>query len=315
MELVEEKLVNECPECGGAKFVTDHETGEIVCGSCGLVVDVEFSGKAQTKVFYDPQLTEKRLQHGVGATYLMHDKGLPTVLNVEKDAHGKYLTLAKKSEVARLSVLQKRMRVTDASERSLAEGFCKIDILFSKLGFANNYGLKEKAALIFRKVAKANRIRGRSIGEVAAGAVYFACRQSNIPKSLDDVSRAAGFHKKKVGASYRNILKVLQPPPRISALSYLSVIAEKTGASGEAQGAAARMLQALAEKKRTVGLDPRGLASAALYVACKQSSNSKDRAVTQKEISFASGVTEVTIRNRYKFICKVLNLQIWEAEA
>ena len=39
-----------------------------------------------------------------------------------------------------------------------------------------------------------------------------------------------------------------------------------------------------------------GLAAAALYLACLQNNENK----TQKEISDASGVTEVTVRNRCK---------------
>ncbi len=42
------------------------------------------------------------------------------------------------------------------------------------------------------------------------------------------------------------------------------------------------------------GKDPTGLAAAALYLACITEGGNK----TQKEVSVASGVTEVTIRNR-----------------
>ena len=42
------------------------------------------------------------------------------------------------------------------------------------------------------------------------------------------------------------------------------------------------------------GKDPTGLAAAALYLACISEGGNK----TQKQISEASGVTEVTIRNR-----------------
>jgi len=42
------------------------------------------------------------------------------------------------------------------------------------------------------------------------------------------------------------------------------------------------------------GKDPMGIAAAALYLACISAGGNK----TQKEISIASGVTEVTIRNR-----------------
>ena len=46
----------------------------------------------------------------------------------------------------------------------------------------------------------------------------------------------------------------------------------------------------------TAGKDPMGIAAAALYLACISTGEVK----SQKDISIASGVTEVTIRNRCK---------------
>jgi transcription initiation factor TFIIB len=45
-----------------------------------------------------------------------------------------------------------------------------------------------------------------------------------------------------------------------------------------------------------VGKDPRGMAAAALYMACK----ANDEGVTQKDIAYAAGTTEVTLRNRLR---------------
>ena len=43
-----------------------------------------------------------------------------------------------------------------------------------------------------------------------------------------------------------------------------------------------------------------GLAAAALYIACLQNTEKE----TQKDIAEAAGVTEVTVRNRYKDLMK-----------
>ena len=51
------------------------------------------------------------------------------------------------------------------------------------------------------------------------------------------------------------------------------------------------------------GKDPMGIAAAALYLSCISTGGSK----TQKEISIASGVTEVTIRNRCAGLRKLLD--------
>jgi len=48
------------------------------------------------------------------------------------------------------------------------------------------------------------------------------------------------------------------------------------------------------EMGMVAGKDPMGIAAAALYLACISTGEVK----SQKDISIASGVTEVTIRNR-----------------
>jgi len=50
------------------------------------------------------------------------------------------------------------------------------------------------------------------------------------------------------------------------------------------------------------GKDPMGMAAAALYLSCITSGEVK----SQKQISIASGVTEVTIRNRCAGLRKML---------
>jgi transcription initiation factor TFIIB len=51
-----------------------------------------------------------------------------------------------------------------------------------------------------------------------------------------------------------------------------------------------------------------GLAAAALYIACLQSNEKR----TQKDIAEAAGVTEVTVRNRYKTLKRQLKLELRE---
>jgi transcription initiation factor TFIIB len=49
-----------------------------------------------------------------------------------------------------------------------------------------------------------------------------------------------------------------------------------------------------------------GLAAAALYIACLLNNEKK----SQKNIAEAAGVTEVTVRNRYKTLKKQLNIKV-----
>ena len=49
-----------------------------------------------------------------------------------------------------------------------------------------------------------------------------------------------------------------------------------------------------------------GVAAAAVYLSSKMSKDRQDER-TQRQISEAAGVTEVTIRNRFKELCKIMD--------
>ena len=60
------------------------------------------------------------------------------------------------------------------------------------------------------------------------------------------------------------------------------------------------------DRRLITGRDPRGLAAAAIYIA----SILTDYKITQRDIASIAGVTEVTVRNRYKELVNKLNLSM-----
>jgi transcription initiation factor TFIIB len=81
-------------------------------------------------------------------------------------------------------------------------------------------------------------------------------------------------------------------------------IASKVEVGEETQRRAIEILGKADRLKITIGKDPMGLAASALYMACII--NEENR--TQKMIAEAADVTEVTIRNRYTELKRVLDL-------
>jgi len=94
--------------------------------------------------------------------------------------------------------------------------------------------------------------------------------------------------------------------PIADPLMYVSKIAERTGISGKTQGIAIQILREARKKRTAAGKDPMGLAAAPLYITCLQNNEKK----TQKDIAEAVGVTEVTVRNRYKTLKRQLKLEL-----
>jgi transcription initiation factor TFIIB len=165
--------------------------------------------------------------------------------------------------------------------------------------------VKEKAAVTYRKALDKGLVRGRSIAAIAAASLYAACRKTSTPRTLREISEASLVDKKDVARCYRLLLRELDVKmPIADPLTYLSKIAERTGITGPTQGEAIKILREAKRKRAAAGKDPMGLAAAALYIACLMGGEKK----TQKDIAEAAGVTEVTVRNRYKTLKRQLNL-------
>jgi len=301
-----QRLVDKCPECGSGNLVHDYDTGETVCGDCGLVLYEQMMDKGPEWRAFTQEEKASRSRVGVPTSYSVHDKGLSTAISqVDRDAFGRKLPLSTRLQMWRLRKWQIRSRVHSSIDRNLAQAMAELDRLSDKVYIPPP--IKEKAAVTYRKALDKGLVRGRSIAAIAAAALYAACRGSGTPRTLREIAEASLVDKKDVARCYRLLLRELGVHmPIADPLTYVSKIAENTGISGRTQGTAIGILREARKKRAAAGKDPMGLAAAALYIACLQNNEKK----TQKDIAEAAGVTEVTVRNRYKTLKRQLNLEL-----
>ncbi|MCD6446274.1 transcription initiation factor IIB [Candidatus Bathyarchaeota archaeon] len=300
------RLIDRCPECGSTNLIHDYDTGETICGDCGLVISEQMMDKGPEWRAFTQEEKASRSRVGIPTSYSVHDKGLSTAISqVDRDAFGRKLPLSTRLQMWRLRKWQIRSRVHSSIDRNLAQAMAELDRLSDKVYIPPS--VKEKAAVIYRKALDKGLVRGRSIAAIAAAALYAACRGSGTPRTLREIAEASLVDKKDVARCYRLLLRELGVQmPIADPLTYVSKIAEKTGISGRTQGLAIQILREARKKRAAAGKDPMGLAAAALYIACLQNNEKK----TQKDIAEAAGVTEVTVRNRYKTLKEQLKLKI-----
>ena len=161
--------------------------------------------------------------------------------------------------------------------------------------------------MIYRKAALRNLIRGRSIESVTAASLYAACRQCHVPRTLDEIAQTANMSRKEIGRNYRYVsrelgLKLLPTTPQ----DYISRFCSELKLSGDVQGKVMEILKEAADAELTSGRGPTGIAAASIYVASILCGERR----TQREVSEVAGVTEVTIRNRYKELAERLDIDI-----
>jgi transcription initiation factor TFIIB len=299
-------LDTRCPECNSPHLVRDYDRAEVLCEDCGLVLDERLIDEGPDWRAFDSGQREARERSGPPSSIMSHDKGLSTQIGWRnKDAYGRTIPHRSRAQIYRLRKWQHRIRTSKSGERSLAQGLSEINTMASKMGLPRH--VRESAAVLYRKASAKNLVRGRSIDEVVAATLYAACRQCNVPRTLDEVADKSNVDRKSIGRTYRTLtrelsLKLLPQSPQ----DYIARFCNKLGLDIDVQRKAREILERVESQELASGVAPSGVAAATIYISALISG----KPCTQKDVAEVAGVTEVTIRNRYKAISDALGLEV-----
>ena len=277
--------------------ITDPESGEIVCSKCGLVISEKIEDYAhQERRAYSMQEADERARTGVCTSLAFHDMGLSTIIGkANKDASGQLLNSAMCSSMEKLRIWDSRIHVNSSEDRSLRRAFHHLNTLRDKLGLSDT--LVEKSAYLYRKAQERGLIRGRTVDGIMTAAVYIACRETGTPKSLEDISIVSNLKRKDITRCYRRLVFDLDIKiPIIDPMKCIVKVANKLGLSEKTKHRAMNLMTYAIKMEINAGKIPMGLAATVLYASCMKTGEN----VSQTNIAEASGVTEVTIRNRFK---------------
>ena len=302
----QQRLVDKCPECGSDNLVHDYDTGETVCGDCGLVLYEQMMDKGPEWRAFTQEEKASRSRVGVPTSYSVHDKGLSTAISqVDRDAFGRKLPLSTRLQMWRLRKWQIRSRVHSSIDRNLAYAMSELDRLSSQLGIPRS--VNETAANIYRKAIEKRLIRGRSIEAMIGATAYAGARIRRVPRTLDEIARHSRISKKELGRCYRLIVRELDIKiPLANPTDYIVRFAAELRLSGNTSRKAVELLNRAKEHNLTAGKDPTGLAAASIYIAGITEGERR----TQREIAETATVTEVTVRNRYKELVRKLKIEV-----
>ena len=282
-----------CPECQAAGLIRDRGTGEVVCPRCGLVVDI-IVDRGPEWVVYEPE-------------DMAQVRGTPTLIPALSGSDGTYLartwTHRDPEAGATMHRLRHQQRRTgDTRGRNFHHAKKELFMLGDRAHAPRT--LIEEAADIYRRAYNRNLTRGRSINGVVAASIYTAYRLHRVPRSAKEMAQTMGVEPKELTRVYRLLIEELHlSPENPQAEAHVPKLAADLGLTAEESQVAIETLREARRLKETMGKDPRGLAAAAVYVA--QLSRPGSRRITQAQIAQASGVTEVTIRNRFKALLKI----------
>ena len=283
---------NLCPECKG-NTISIQEKGEIVCSQCGLVVnerilDTSHSGKRA----FTKQEKEKRENTGSPISILLPDMGLSTIIDKAS---------IKSPDLKRAAKWNSRMTW---DKRNMLIATTELKRIGSNLNLPNH--IKKTAIRLYINAFKKKLLRGRSINGMVAACLYFACRERKIPRTLQEILDETSVSAKNVRRCYRTLIRELNlKVPSTDPISLIPRYIAELGLDADVEKSTIKVLKAFTSQYSTSGKDPKGLCAGALYLVSKK----KDKRISQKEIANIIGVTEVTLRSRYKELISKLNIK------
>jgi transcription initiation factor TFIIB len=295
----------ECPECDSERLVNHAAGAELVCEGCGLIVEHDQIDHGPEWRAFTHQERQSKSRVGAPTTQTLHDKGLTTGIDwKDTDASGNVLSSEKRTQMRRLRKWHERSRTNDAGERNLQQALGEIDRMASALGVPRS--VREVACVLYRRALTEDLIRGRSIEGVATAALYAACRQEAIPRSLDEVADVSRVERQEIGRTYCYISHELELEMKpVDPMKYVPRFCSDLGVSEDVQATACEIIETTAEQGLLSGKSPTCYAAAAIYAASLLCNEKK----TQTEVATVAQVTTVTIRNRYQEQIEAIDIQ------
>ncbi len=289
------------PPCPPEEIVYDPHRGVKICKKYGYVIEESVISEDAEWRAYTPEEKQRRTRVGAPLSISDPNYGVDSVLTRR---YGTRLP-HKVTRLIRTGGMGFAGAGVTSIDRNINQALSKIKEIAASLGLPDY--VEDEAARIYREAAARGLTRGRSISVMAAAAIFAACRIHNHPCTLEDVAKVVDVRdadpKREIGRCFRLLARDLNLKiPVIKPELYVSRIASALGLPEDVQAGAMRIIEIAKKYGLTAGKDPSGLAAAAVYMAAQKKGYKK----TQKEVANVAGVTEVTVRNRYKEIMKIL---------
>ena len=205
----------------------------------------------------------------------------------------------------RLSELQRKRRLSASVRRHQMVARAEIERLSSSLAVPAD--VREDSIKIYCDAWEKDLIHGRSIEKILAASLYMACRKHNVPRTLDEIENVTSVGKKDIIKTCKllaNRLGMRLAP--VSPLEYVGRFCAKLKLKKHVAERAREIIKEALERDITSGRGPTGIAASAIYIAAILCGERK----TQKDVAEATGVTEVTLRARYKEIARKLGIEV-----
>ena len=280
-----------CPECNG-NIISTHERGEIACSQCGLIVKEKLLDLSHSGIrAFSKTDKNKKSRTGDPITILTPDITLCTIIEKNKIKDPDLRRAA--SRDSHLTWEARNMLIATTELKRIGHNLNLPEYV------------KKAAMKLYKMTYRANILRGRSIIGMVTACLVFACKKFKIPRSLKDISKESSLEEEKIRNFYKTLIKKLNlKSPLTDPISLIPKYVAELGLSPEIERITTCLLKRYLEEKVMNSVNPKGLCAGMIYLISKI----KNQKISQKTIAKVIGVTEVTIRSRYKDIIEKIDL-------
>jgi len=293
--------------CPRGPLVTDNDTGEILCASCGQVLIEKIDSMGPESRSFDLEQFNDKTRTGTKSSLAIHDMGLATSIGrQDKDASGNSLSGYMKNTFNRLRIWDNRSK-SKGNDSNLRHAFVLLDTIKSQLSLPDN--VVEETAYIYRKAIALKLTRGRGISSLLYAALYAACRKTVTPRTLRDIAKAGNIRKGDLATAYRIMVKSLDLKLEpYDPVEFVTKICSMIDVSESTRRNALNLLLKAEDAGFSIGKNPMSLVAAAVYLAACTNNEKK----TQVGIAKVCGVSNVSVRNLTKIFKVKLGLVMEE---
>ncbi|MGC9106456.1 MAG: transcription initiation factor IIB [Thermoprotei archaeon] len=284
-----------CLVTGGChQPIYDHRTGSLICALCGLVLEENLPDLGKEWRSFSTEEETEKARVGGRITSKVHDLGLHTEIGSIK---------TKSPRFRRLVALNRKIRVgTSSKSRKQVSLLHVMNAEASRLGLPES--VKETAGkIIMGLVDRGLTSRLSKDKSLVLATIYYAANINGYPLALSDLLARYSLKNDKdklwkAMARVQEVMKAQGLRPKTKATNYIPQIVGRLGLSNKVMTKSAELLNLIEKQGLNSGKSNVGLSAAAVYLV----SSLFDEKKTQKEVASVIGLTEVSIRNRYREI-------------
>ncbi|KAL2153463.1 hypothetical protein VTH82DRAFT_4618 [Thermothelomyces myriococcoides] len=267
-----------CPDCKEEppNLVEEYSSGDMVCASCGLVLDRIIDTRSEWRTFSgDDNGNDDPSRVGDAPNLMIDGDQLQT--SIAFDGKG----------AKNLAHLQNKVN-QDKGTKALLQAYRDIQALTDSINAGSQ--VANTAKHIFKMVDDNKALKGKSQEAIVAGCIFIACRQTNVPRTFreDKVAKATGYTQQYQAKGSTTADELC--------IRYCSNLGFRNPVRVE--NVARRLAEKSSEVADLAGRSPLSVAAACIYMA----SHLVGEPRTTKQISVVSSVSDGTVKTAYRYL-------------